>query len=171
MPHLVINVFDSFRLKHMKKAPSTPSIFKVAILLSLFVIQATASTEIQRYSFSEWSGKIGYSEAVAVDNTLYLSGIVGEGDTMEESLSMALGRLDGMLSFFNLSKDCVLKEKIYTNDQKALRKATGIRKEYYNGEFPVALWIEVETHRENAWVEIEYVIHLPKNHKLPPVDK
>ena len=155
----------------MKRNPSPPSLFKIAILLSVFVNQAAASTEIKRYGFSEWCETIGYSEAVAVDNTLYLSGIVGQGKTMEESLSMALERLDGMLNFFNLSKDSVLKEKIYTNDKKALREATGIRKEYYNGEFPVALWIEVETHRENAWVEIEYVIHLPENHKLPATDK
>ncbi len=139
----------------------------VLALLSLTLLSVGGATEIKRYCFGEWSERIGYSEAVAVGETLYLSGIVADGDTMEQSLSSVLAQVDVMLRRFNLGRGQILKEKIYTNDKDALRKATALRKEFYGRERPAAVWIETQTNRKGAWIEMELIIHIPAGHKLP----
>ena len=125
------------------------------------------AAEIRRYCFGEWCERIGYSEAVAVGDTLYLSGIVGEGDDMEACLKMAFDHIDQLLARFNLGRDCVLKEKIYTNSKDALRAATQVRRDFYGDALPAAVWIEAEPHRTGAWIEMELVLHLPEGHLLP----
>ena len=144
---------------------------KTCLSFILFIILSVSSAhagEIRRYSFGEWCKEIGYSQAVAVDHTLYLSGIIGNGETMEESLTVAMEHIDLMLKRFNLDQSHILKEKVYTNDIESLRKATHIRKEYYKPYFPAAVWIGVtEDKMPGKWVEIELIVHIPDGHLLP----
>ena len=138
------------------------------ISLLLLPIVLCSGGEIRRYCFDEWCKEIGYSQAVAVDNTLYLSGIVGEGETMEEALTLAVERIDCMLKRFNLDRSCILKEKIYTNDIENLRSATYIRKKYYAPYFPAAVWIKTEKKdTSKKWLEVELIVHIPNGHELP----
>lgn len=139
----------------------------VALLTCLALASSGRADEIKRYCFGEWCDRIGYSEAVAVGNTLYLSGLVGEAETMEQCLISVLAQADAMLERFGLERRHILKEKIYTNNKDALRSVTRLRKEFYGPDRPAAVWIETESSRPKAWIEMELVLHIPDRHPLP----
>ena len=141
-----------------------------SLILTLLIVSTlfSSGSEIHRYCFGEWGKKIGYSNAVAVDNTLYLSGIIGEGETMKEAVTLAIESIDSMLQRFDLDRSNILKENIYTNDIESLRAATDIRKRYYAPHFPAAVWIEASKEgMKGKWLEIELTIHIPDQHPLP----
>lgn len=135
--------------------------------LCCFSLSIGECDEIKRYCFDHWCERIGYSQAVAVGDTLYLSGIVANAETMEECLATVLNEVDLMLQRFDLPRSRILKEKIYTNNKDALREATSLRKDFYRNDRPAAVWIEAETHRQNAWIEMELTLSIPDGHVLP----
>ena len=139
----------------------------IFILLCAFGALRCEAEPIKRYCFDEWCERIGYSQAVATGDTLYFSGIVASAETMDQSLISVLDQVDVMLERFNLQRKHILKEKIYTSDKDALRKATSLRKEFYGHDRPAAIWIEAETHRKEAWIEMELILHIPDGHILP----
>jgi len=137
------------------------------LIATLFNLNSVDASEIRRYKLSEWNEKIGYSQAVAVGDTLYFSGIVSSAPDMEACLSDVLHQTDTLLKHFDLPHSVILKEKIYTNDKDALRQVTNLRKAFYGDDLPVAVWIVAEKERDGAWIEMELVIHIPEGHVLP----
>jgi Putative translation initiation inhibitor, yjgF family len=138
------------------------------MLLPVLLFSAfTFAGDIKRYGHDEWQTKIGYSQAVAVNDTLYLSGIIGEAETMGGALDSAVTQLHIILDSFGLTAEHVIKEKIYSNDLPALRRNTHIRKRYYGKNLPAAVWIEVQHTGNKAWLELEVVAHIPNGHSMP----
>lgn len=86
---------------------------------------------------------IGYCQAVRSGNTLYVSGVVGQGE-MEVATRSVYERLQKTLEANGLKFANVVKENVYTTDLDAFEKAKAVRKEFYGATFPAATWVQVQ---------------------------
>jgi 2-iminobutanoate/2-iminopropanoate deaminase len=113
----------------------------------------------------------GYSQAVLIDKTLYISGsvavdangrLVAPGD-MEGQMRAAYANIRRTLAAHDADFQEVVKETIYTTNMQALLKASDLRFEYYDKErLPAVSWVEVQRLLDPAFlVEIEVVAELP----------
>lgn len=104
----------------------------------------------------------GYSQAVLVDNVLYISGTVGHGKTMEEQMKNLYSGIERTLRHYGLSFQHVVKENLYTTDIEAAKAANPTRKSFYKGDFPAATWVQISRlYMPSALVEVEVIAHLP----------
>ncbi len=100
---------------------------------------------IERQYYGEWEAEFGYTQVVKVGNTLYVSGITGQGDTMEEQINSVYTYLKKILNDYGVTSDNIVKESIFTTDMRALADAQGTRLEYYNKDkYPSSTWVQVE---------------------------
>lgn len=113
----------------------------------------------------------GYSQAVLIDKTLYVSGtmavdrdgrLVAPGD-MAGQLHAVYGNLRRTLAGHGVGFDEVVRETIYTTDMDALLKAADVRFEYYDKErLPTISWVEVRRLVDPGFlVEVEVTAELP----------
>jgi 2-iminobutanoate/2-iminopropanoate deaminase len=113
----------------------------------------------------------GYSQAVLVDKTLYISGsvaadqngrLVAEGD-MAGQARAAYSTIRRTLAAHGASFDEVVKETIFTTDMDALLKASDVRFEFYDKErLPTTSWVQVQRLVDPKFlIEIEVVAELP----------
>jgi enamine deaminase RidA (YjgF/YER057c/UK114 family) len=113
----------------------------------------------------------GYSQAVLIDKTLYVSGtvavdangrLVAPGD-MAGQLRAVYANLKRTLEAHHLDFQGVVKETIYTTDMDALLKASDQRFEYYDKErLPAVSWVQVQRLVDPGFlVEIEVIAELP----------
>ncbi len=106
----------------------------------------------------EW----GYAQAVVVGNTIYVSGTIGGGETMEEQVAWIYRRINRTLAKFGATMQDVVKETAYTKSVDALAKANGARKAAYGGHTPAATWVEItRLLSPSALVEIEVTAVVP----------
>ncbi len=104
---------------------------------------------------------IGYCQAVRSGNTLYVSGVVGQGE-MESATRSVYERLQKTLEANGLKFADVVKENVYTTDLDAFEKTKAIRKEFYGTAFPAATWVQVQRLFAPAFVlEIELTATYP----------
>ena len=87
--------------------------------------------------------KYGYSQAVEVGGTIYLSGTIGGGATMEEQVRAAYAKISMTLARFGATMKDVVKETVYTTDMEALDAANAVRKAAYGGHAPAATWVQI----------------------------
>ena len=105
--------------------------------------------------------QIGYSQAIKVGNTIYVSGSVGWGK-MDDALKLAYDEIDKTLKNYNASFANVVKENLYTTALDSVIKYKDIRRKYYINDFPAATWIEVKRLYDPALVvEVEVIAVLP----------
>lgn len=114
----------------------------------------------------EW----GYAQAIVVGNTIYVSGTVAAGPTMEAQVAAIYARLARTLARHGFTLQDVVKETAYTRDMAALAAANGARKRAYAGHTPAATWVEVtRLLSEGAMVEIEVTaVRSPAAAPQPP---
>jgi len=106
--------------------------------------------------------EIGYSQAVKVGNTIYVSGSVGWGK-MDDALKLAYDEIEKTLKNYNASFANVVKENLYTTALDSVIKYKDIRHKYYGEDFPAATWLEVKRLYDlGLVVEIEVVAVLPE---------
>lgn len=94
-----------------------------------------------------WEQEYGYSQAIKVGNTIYLSGqvshdekgeFVGVGD-MEAQMRKAYANIKRLLAEFGATMDHVVDEVVFVTDMKeAFEAATKCRKEIFAGPPVVA---------------------------------
>ena len=109
---------------------------------------------------------IGFYRAVRVDNTLYLSGCTGTGETMEEQLDIAYGKIRERLADYGIGFESVVKENVYTTDLEATQQAIPHRKAILGGNYYAATWVEVKgLWTPSTMVEIEVIAILPEREK------
>ncbi len=109
----------------------------------------------------------GYTEAVLVDNVLYISGYLS-GGTITEQLQDIYKNLGKILEAYGASFQNVVKETLYTTDIEAVKSNNSVRKAFYNGDYPAATWVQISrlfSPRKDAQIEVELIAHLPKNKK------
>ena len=125
----------------------------------------------QVFHLNPYEKDFGYSQAVLVDKTLYISGsvaadqsgrLVASGD-MAGQLRAAYSIIGRTLAAHGVGFDEVVKETIYTTNMDALLKASDLRFEYYDKErLPTASWVQVQRLVDPGFlVQIEVVAELP----------
>jgi 2-iminobutanoate/2-iminopropanoate deaminase len=125
----------------------------------------------QVFHLNGYEKDFGYSQAVLIDKTLYVSGsvavdangrLVSPGDIAGQ-MRAAYGNIRRTLAAHNADFEEIVKETIYTTDMDALLKASDLRFEYYDKErLPSTSWVQVQRLVDPAFlVEIEVVAELP----------
>ncbi len=125
----------------------------------------------QVFHLNTFERQFGYSQAVQMDKTLYISGsvaadaqgrLVAPGD-FEGQLRAAYINLQRTLAAHGASFEQVVKETIYTTDMDALLKYKDLRLEYYDRErLPAVSWVQVTRLEDPGFlVEVEAVAELP----------
>ena len=125
----------------------------------------------QVFHLSPYEKDFGYSQAVLIDKTLYISGsvaadqngrLVAPGD-MAGQMRAAYSNIRRTLNAHGAGFDEVVKETIYTTSMDALLKASDLRFEYYDKErLPTISWVQVQRLVDPGFlVQIEVVAELP----------
>src|SRR5271154_586260 len=125
----------------------------------------------QVFHLNPYEKDFGYSQAVLVDKTLYISGsvaadangrLVSPGD-MAGQMRAAYSNIRRTLAAHGAGFEEVVKETIYTTDMDALLKASDLRFEYYDKErLPTTSWVQVQRLVDPAFlVQIEVIAELP----------
>jgi enamine deaminase RidA (YjgF/YER057c/UK114 family) len=125
----------------------------------------------QAFHLNGYEKDFGYSQAVLIDKTLYVSGtaavdadgrLVAPGD-MAGQLRAAYANIRRTLAANGADFEEVVKETIYTTDMDALLKAADLRLEYYDKEqLPAISWVQVQRLADPRFLlEIEVVAELP----------
>jgi enamine deaminase RidA (YjgF/YER057c/UK114 family) len=125
----------------------------------------------QVFHLNGYEKDFGYSQAVLIDKTLYVSGsvavdangrLVAAGD-MAGQMRAAYANIRRTLAAHGADFDEVVKETIYTTDMDGLLKASDVRLEYYDKErLPTVSWLQVQRLVDPGFlVEIEVVAELP----------
>jgi len=117
--------------------------------------------------FNEQDTTAGYTEAVLVDNTLYISGWIGRG-TIAEQLQEIYSNLGSILAAFGATYQNVVKETLFTTDIEGVKNNNSVRKAFYKGDFPAATWVQITrlySARPDAQIEVELIAHLQQSKK------
>jgi len=125
----------------------------------------------QVFHLNGYEQDFGYSQAVLIDKTLYVSGtmavdsggrLVAPGD-MSGQVRAAYTNIRNTLAAHHAGFGNVVKETVYTTDLDAFLKASDLRLEYYDKErLPTISWVEVRRLVDPQFlVEIEVVAELP----------
>lgn len=125
----------------------------------------------QVFHLNAYEKDFGYSQAVLIDKTLYVSGsvavdaagrLVAAGD-MAGQMRAAYANVQRTLAAHGVGFEEVVKETIYTTNMDALLKASDLRLEYYNKDtLPTITWVQVQRLMDPGFlVEIEVVAELP----------
>ncbi len=123
------------------------------------------------FHLNTYEKDFGYSQAVLIDKTLYVSGsvaadengrLVSPGD-MAGQMRAAYSNIQRTLAAHGADFEEVVKETIYTTNMDALLKASDLRFEYYNKEMlPTTTWVQVQRLVDPGFlVQIEVVAELP----------
>lgn len=125
----------------------------------------------QVFHLNAYEKDFGYSQAVLIDKTLYVSGsvavdgagrLIAPGD-MAGQMRAAYANIRRTLEAHQASFTNVVKETVYTTDLDAFVRASDLRFEYYGKErLPAISWVEVRRLVDPGFlVEIEVVAELP----------
>ena len=106
------------------------------------------------------SNSAGYAQVVKTGNTLYISGIP-TSDLSPKGVAALYKALGECLKAFGASSKNVVKETLYTTDIEAMKQCNDARKEFYQGDFPAASWMQVSRlYEANAKLEVDLVAQL-----------
>lgn len=126
--------------------------FTILLLASSFQLAcasrpmpASQPTPAPRKDFhlGDWEQDIGYSQAVRVGDTLYISGSAA-GGAMPDAIRAAYDILSRTLRAHGLTFENVVKETVFTTDIEALKQHRALRKAYYGSRFPAASWVQIQ---------------------------
>ena len=135
------------------------------VLLALLSGCASLGSQASRTCFhrnESIENDIGFCQTLRTGNTLYISGVTGQGD-MPLAVRSVYERLKQTLEANNLSFDNVVKENVYATDLDAFIRNRGIRKDYYGQTFPAATWVQVQRlYLPSFVVEVELIAEFPK---------
>lgn len=125
----------------------------------------------QVFHLNAYEKDFGYSQAVLIDKTLYVSGtvavdaagrLIAPGD-MAGQLRAAYANVRHTLEAHDVDFQAVVKETIYTTSMDELLKASDLRFEFYDKErLPATSWVQVQRLVDPGFlVEIEVIAELP----------
>jgi len=140
------------------------------LLLSFNALAQNKSLDKKKYyegQFNNQDTSFGYTEAVLVDNVLYISGAVGRG-SIAEQLRGIYNDLGNILKAYGATYKNVVKETLFTTEMDEAKKNNEVRKVFYHNDFPAATWVQVSrlfSARKDAQIEVELIAHLPVQKK------
>jgi 2-iminobutanoate/2-iminopropanoate deaminase len=136
-------------------------LFLIALIIALLpwiVLAQGTPLEKEKFHFNKESEEsVGYTQAVKLGNTIYISGTVGRGP-MDEALKKVYTELETTLKNYGGSFQNVVKENLYTTQIDEVIKHQLVRREFYKGDFPASTWVEIKRlYSPEAVLEIELV--------------
>ena len=125
----------------------------------------------QIFNLNNYERDFGYSQAILVDKTLYISGsvpadkdgmLVAPGD-MAGQMRAVYTNIERTLAATGLNFDHVVKETIYTTDMDALLKSADIRLGFYTKDhLPATAWVQVQRLIDPGFmVQVDVIAELP----------
>jgi len=125
----------------------------------------------QVFHLNAYEKDFGYSQAVLIGKTLYVSGsvaadqngrLVAPGD-MAGQMRAAYTNIRRTLAANGVDFEQVVKETIFTTDIDALLKASDLRFDYYDKDrLPATSWVQVQRLVDPGFlVQIEVIAELP----------
>lgn len=140
-----------------------------SLIVLLFAGYATISNGQQRNEYhipghEEVEKGIGYTHAVQVGKTLFISGTVdGIHDDMKSQMETIYKYVNETLDNYGINTSAIVKEIIYTTDIDGFKAQIPVRKAFYkDGAFPTSTWVQVERlFIPKLKVEMEFIAQLP----------
>jgi len=134
--------------------------FTCVFFLGTYTMAQVNKTILKKEKFNinkAGEDEIGYTQAVKVGNTIYVSGAVGWGKT-EDALKLVYDELEKTLKNYHATFENVVKENLYAIALDSVIKYKDVRKLYYKNDFPAATWVQVSRlYNEGLVVEVEVV--------------
>lgn len=129
----------------------------LATLMGTVMAGTAFAGDIQREYPNPWNKSIGYAEMVQHGDTLYISGVTGEGTNMANQVTSVYEQIKALLASRGLGSSDVVKENVYTRDIEAFKAVGDIRKAFYKDEvYPAATWVQVDRlYNPEQMVEVE----------------
>jgi enamine deaminase RidA (YjgF/YER057c/UK114 family) len=125
----------------------------------------------QILNLNNYERDFGYSQAILVDRTLYISGSVpADKDGMLVAPHDMAGQMRAVytniqrtLAATGLNFDHVVKETIYTTDMDAFLKSAEIRFEFYSKDhLPATAWVQVQRLIDPGFmIQVDVIAELP----------
>jgi 2-iminobutanoate/2-iminopropanoate deaminase len=115
------------------------------VLALLFSSSAVLAAEGERSCYhmdKAMETEIGFCQAVKVGDTLYISGVAGEG-AMPQAVKSVYANLERVLKANGYTFADVVKENVFATDLDAFIKNKELRKPFYGATLPAASWVEV----------------------------
>ncbi len=135
------------------------------IVLCLFVCEVVSAQKNKHEVYhipghEQVEESIGYSHAIKVGKTLYISGTVdGIHDDMASQINTIYQYVEETLKNYGATSANIVKENIFTTNLDEFKENMMARKEFYDdGSFPTSTWVQVERlFIPKLKVEIEFV--------------
>ena len=106
------------------------------------------------------SESAGYAQVVKVGRTIYISG-VPTNDLSPDGIARLYNTLDQCLKSFGATSKDVVKETLYTTDIETMKKYNDVRKEFYQGDYPAATWVQIDRlYEPNAKLEVDLIAEI-----------
>ncbi len=106
------------------------------------------------------SENAGYAQVVKVGNTIYISG-VPTNELSPDGIARLYKTLEQCLNSFGASSKDVVKETLYTTDIETMKKYNDVRKEFYQGDYPAASWVQISRlYEPNAKLEVDLIAEI-----------
>ncbi len=130
----------------------------IVLFLSISNINAQSTIEKQKLNVNkEIEDQVGYTQAVKVGHTIYISGIAARGP-MNEAINKIYTRAEKILTNYNATLHNVVKENAYTTQIDELIKNQELRKQFYKNDYPSSTWTEIKRlYVPDTILEIEFV--------------
>lgn len=104
----------------------------------------------------------GYTQALKVDNVIYISGTVAT-EINEKEVRRVYKVIEKSLEAHGATLQNVVKETLFTTDIETMKSFNNVRKAIYKGDYPASTWVQISRlFMPEAKLEIEVVAHLPK---------
>ena len=116
----------------------------MALVASAALFSADASAQAVTYvnpgSAADASGP-PFSSAVMVGNTLYLSGVLGRGDTAEDAARNALNSIQSTLEQAGMTMDDLVNVQIFAADLADYAGFNTVYRTYFTRQFPARAFL------------------------------
>ena len=144
---------------------------KKIILMSVLFFSLNVWAEdimVEHYS-SEQTIKQGFpfSDAVRVDNTIYISGMIGEDDDgnlveggIVSEAHTVMKKMDNILAHFNLGYDDVVKCLVMIDDISEWSMFNSVYVQYFDKPYPARSAFGADGLAGNASFELECIAHI-----------
>ncbi len=95
------------------------------------------------------------SQAVSLGDFIYVSGQIGQGDTIEEQTVTAFNKLIDILEEMDLRADHVVKLTIYMKDLAQKQAFLNVYKNFVEAPYPAATFVQVDKLPDDALVQLD----------------
>lgn len=120
-------------------------------------LPSDASAQDVAYINANSAGDAGgspFSGAVMVGNTLYISGVLGRGDTGEEAARNALDSIRGTLEQAGMTMDDLVNVQVFAADLGDYAAFNTVYRSYFTREFPARAFVGAGSLLANARFEV-----------------